>query len=110
MTLSPKVSENAFVSTSFLKSLYIEKYKNPELSRGVLCVERGNMVGFVSFQIQRDALIPFICLHYPHIINKPEVSTDKVQKECRLTPCLRRSEYSCAWAVLTGVDVNCFHS
>lgn len=23
--------------------------------------------------------------------------------------CLRKSTYSCAWAVLTGIDVNCVH-
>lgn len=43
------------------------------------------MVSIVSFQIQRDALIPFIFLRYPHIVNNPQVSIDKKRKECILT-------------------------
>jgi len=35
----------------------------------------------MSFQIQRDALIPFISLRYPHIINNPEVSVDKKKRK-----------------------------
>lgn len=98
-----------FICVYIISQEYIHRnIKNQNFPEGFF-VGRGNVDGFVSFQIQRDALISFICLHCAHIINNPEVSTDNEQKECRLTSCLR-SEHACAWAVLTGVDENCFRS
>lgn len=89
--------------------VYIEIY-NQNIP-GVFVVERENMVSITSFQIQRNALIPFIFLCYPHIINNPGVSigTHTKKKECILTFYLRKNTYSCAWAVLIGIDVNCVH-